>query len=238
MQNALPVALSAQLALERRLETLADNIANMNTPGHVATKARLEASIQRYGGPAVVFAADGGDYLDPARGALDVTGNDLDFAVAGDAWFGIETPAGTVLTRDGRFTLGEDGLLRTVAGHPVLGPEGDPIALDPSEPAPVAANDGTLTQGDRIVGAIGLFAAELEGGSRWGNSGFVPSAEPVPALGDPNVGIRQGAIEGSNVDPIAQMVRLIEVSRGFESVSQLVQRADGRLSEALRSLAG
>ena len=85
------------------------------------------------------------------------TGNPFDFAVQGDAWFGIDTPAGTVMTRDGRFSMNENGELMSLEGHPVLDAGGAPIQLDPRNGPPKAGADGSLRQGDKLVGAIGLF---------------------------------------------------------------------------------
>lgn len=241
MQSALPVALSAQVTLQRRLDTVADNLANAATPGHLATKVRFEAAVERHGGPDVAFAREGDVYLSTARGAHRPTGAPLDFAVRGEAWFGIDTPAGTVLTRDGRFTMALDGALVTLEGHAVLGPGGAPVTLDPGGGAPIAGADGSLRQGEgaeaRIVGSIGLFEIDAGAETRFGNSGVLAPEPPRPVVNRTDVGVLQGVLEDSNAGGIEQMVRLVEITRGFEAVSQLVQRADGGLSDALRELA-
>ena len=237
MQSAMPVALSAQVTLQRRLDTVADNLANAATPGYLATAIRFEAAVERTGGPSVAFAREGDPYISTTRGAHRPTGGALDFAVRGEAWFGIDTPAGTVLTRDGRFALGADGALLTTQGHGVLDPGGAPVRLDPGGGAPVAGADGTLLQGGHIVGSIGLFEIDARPETRFGNSGFVAPEPPRPVVGRSDVGLMQGVIEDSNAGGIEQMVHLIEITRGFEAVSRLVQRADSGLSEALRTLA-
>ena len=237
MQSALPVALSAQVTLQRRLDTVADNIANASTPGHLATEVRFETALARRGGPAVAFAREGTPFISTERGAHRPTGGGLDFAVRGDAWFGIETSVGTVLTRDGRFTTTAEGALVTLEGHSVLDPGGAPVRLDPGDGAPEAGADGTLWQGGRIVASLGLFETDAAPTTRFGNSGVVAADAPRPVVGRVDVGVLQGVIEDSNAGGIEQMVRLIEITRGFEAVSRLVQRADSGLSEALRTLA-
>jgi flagellar basal-body rod protein FlgF len=105
MQNGLYVAVSAQVALERRLETLADNIANMNTVGYRATGVSFEAEIAKAGETALNYVSPGSDYVSRRIGGLVKTDNSLDFAVQGDGWFGIQTPSGPAYTRDGRTRI-------------------------------------------------------------------------------------------------------------------------------------
>src|SRR5436190_738073 len=111
MQDSLYVALSSQIALERRLDTIADNVANASTIGFRATGVKFEDVVSGSGPQSVSFASSGKTYLSGAHGAMTQTGNPFDFAVQGDAWFGIDTPAGTVMTRDGRFSMNENGEL-------------------------------------------------------------------------------------------------------------------------------
>jgi len=94
MQNGLYVALSAEVALERRLETIADNIANMNTVGFRATGVSFESEVIRAGETAMTYVSPGANYLSRRVGALVKTDNSLDFAIQGDGWFGIQTPSG------------------------------------------------------------------------------------------------------------------------------------------------
>lgn len=157
MQDGLYVALSSQIALERRLNTIADNVANASTVGFRATGVKFEDIVSGLGQKSVSFVSTGDTYLSTASGGLRETGNPFDFAIKGDAWFGIETPAGTVMTRDGRFTLQENGALVTVEGYPVLDAGGAPIQLDPREGPPEASADGMLRQNGQAVGALGLY---------------------------------------------------------------------------------
>ena len=237
MQSALAVALSAQVTLQRRLDTVADNIANTATPGHLATEVRFEAAVERHHGPSVAFAREGDPYISTARGAHRPTGAPLDFAVRGEAWFGIETPMGTVLTRDGRFTMDATGGLITLEGHAVLDPGGAPVRLDPGAGPPVAGADGSLAQNGRTVASLGVFEIDARPATRFGNSGIIAPEPPRPVVGRPDVGVLQGMVEDSNAGGVEQMVRLIEITRSFESIAQMVQRADSGLSDALRTLA-
>src|SRR6218665_4186152 len=114
MQSGLYVALSSQIALEKRLTTIADNIANMNTVGFRSTEVKFDEVLSRTNNDLnakVAFVSQGNDYLNTETGQFTRTDNPLDFAIKGDAWFAVQTPAGQVLTRDGRFSLSQNGEL-------------------------------------------------------------------------------------------------------------------------------
>jgi hypothetical protein len=103
MQGSLYVALSSQIALERRMNTLADNVANANTTGFRATEIKFNEVLADTGADNVSFVNQGEDFLSSENGGLRTTGSQLDFAIRGEAWFMVETPSGNMLTRDGRF---------------------------------------------------------------------------------------------------------------------------------------
>src|SRR5690606_15660079 len=228
MQTGLYVALSSQMALERRLDTLADNIANAGTVGFRAAEVTFEDVITGLTEESVSFVSAGANYYDTRAGGLEETGNPFDFAVQGDAWFAIDTPAGPVMTRDGRFTMLDTGELVTLEGYPVLDAGGAPLVLDPQAGPPEAGADGMLRQNGQLVGGIGLFAfAPGPDALRYGNSGFLPGALPQPVVDQPDVGVAQGFLEGSNVDPVHEMVMLIQVQRAFEQVTALMNDSDG-----------
>ena len=130
MQNGLYVSLSAQVALERRLETIADNVANMSTVGFRGTGVSFETEMAKAGDARLRYVSNGSDFISRRLGGLIKTDNTLDFAVQGDAWFGIQTPQGVAYTRDGRTKIDESGMLRTLNGDPVLDAGGAPILLD------------------------------------------------------------------------------------------------------------
>ncbi len=160
MKDSLYIGLSAQMAIEKRMETLADNVANVNTVGFRATRVRFEQALSKTDAGENVFVKEGGTYIDTRPGALVETGNSLDFAINGNAWFGIRSGAGTVLTRDGRFTLGTDGQLQTLNGDLVIDAGGAPIQVDGAAGPLQAGQDGVLYQNGKIVGSIGLFGYE------------------------------------------------------------------------------
>lgn len=242
MQSGLYVALSSQMALERRLTTLADNMANINTVGFRSTDVKFDevmSSTQNDLNAKVAFVSQGNDYLSTRLGQLDNTGNPLDFAIKGDAWFAIDTPAGQVLTRDGRFTMTETGALVSTRGYPVLDPGGAPIQLDRTAGPPSVGADGVIHQDGRQIGTIGVFASDIKKGFvRYENSGVIASDAPRAVVDDPTVGVVQGYVEQSNVNGIREMTQLIQINRAFESVSSLMRDSESSLQEAIKTLGG
>ncbi|RUT81560.1 MULTISPECIES: flagellar basal-body rod protein FlgF [unclassified Mesorhizobium] len=237
MRDSLYVALSSQIALERRLDTIADNVANASTIGFRATGVKFEDVVSGTGQKSVSFASPGKTYLSGAHGALSETGNPFDFAVQGDAWFAIETPVGTVMTRDGRFSMNENGELMSIEGHPVLDAGGSPIQLDPRNGPPKVGADGSLRQNDQLVGSIGLY--NFDPGPnfvRYGNSGIVPTRTPEPVTDRSDIGVAQGFLEESNVNPVLEITRLIMVQRAFENTAALMRQTDSSTDEAIKTL--
>jgi flagellar basal-body rod protein FlgF len=237
MQDGLYVALSSQIALEKRLNTIADNVANASTIGFRATGVKFEDVVSGIDDKALSFVSPGDTYISNANGPLRETGSPFDFAIKGNAWFGIETPAGTVMTRDGRFTLTENGELLTIEGFPVLDAGGAPIQLDPRNGPPRAGADGSLRQGDNLVGALGLY--NFDPGPnfvRFGNSGIVPSGEPEPVVDRLDAGVAQGFLEESNVNPVLEITRLIMVQRAFENGAAMIRDTESSFDEAIKTL--
>jgi flagellar basal-body rod protein FlgF len=242
MQSGLYVGISSQIALERRLNTIADNMANMNTVGFRSTEVKFDEVLtktQNEIGAKVAFVTQGNDYLSTRTGELQQTGNPLDFAVKGDAWFAIDTPAGQVLTRDGRVTMDEGGQLLSTRGFPILDAGGAPIVLNGAAGPPSVSADGTIRQNNQIVGQIGLFTADIsQGFTRFDNSGVIPVDEPQAVVDAANTSIVQGYVEGSNVNGIREMTQLIQVNRAFEGMSSLMRDSESALDDAIRVLGG
>ncbi|MBS7537954.1 flagellar basal-body rod protein FlgF [Ancylobacter lacus] len=237
MSSGLYVALSAQMAMERRLNTIASNVANMNTPGYRAEEIKFSALLSKAGKAEVAYSSANESYTSTRAGQVTYTGNPLDVAPQGDAWFAVQTPAGRAYTRDGRLQMSATGELKTVDNFPMLDAGGTMLMLDPAGGAPTIGADGAITQGGNIVGSIGLYqipaSAKL---TRNGASTVIPD-KPAQAVQDFSaVGVRQGYVEGSNVEPIQEMSRLIMVQRAFEMAASAVQLNEDSTSEAIRSL--
>lgn len=242
VQSGLYVSLSSQIALERRLTTIADNMANVNTVGFRSTNVKFDqvmSNTQNELGSKVAFVSQGNDYLSEKHGDMLNTGNPLDFAVKGDAYFMIKTPVGNVLTRDGRFTLSETGQLLSTRGYEVLDAGGGPIQVRrDGGPLSVGA-DGNIHQDGKQVASVGLYTADLsQGFVRYENSGIIATQTPQAAVDRADIGVMQGYVEQSNVNGIGEMTDLIQVNRAFENITALMKDSENSLQEAIKTLGG
>src|ERR1019366_2357288 len=117
MQNGLYVSLSAQVALERRLETVANNVANMNTVGFRGDAVHFTTELAKAGDSRISYVSPGTTYISRDVGAAVKTDNPLDVAIQGDGWMAIRTQSGIAYTRDGRMRMSENGALETLTGN-------------------------------------------------------------------------------------------------------------------------
>ncbi len=239
MKNGLYVALSAQISLARRLETVAANIANANTPGYRVDGVSFATELAKAGDQNIAFVGEGAGFVSRASGPLIPTGNPLDMAIQGDGWFAVQSNGQTVYTRDGRMQMNETGSLISMTGAPILDASGAPIQLDPSAGPPSITRDGMVSQNGRQVGAVGLYelddAAKL---TRAGTSGFTTDKPAQPILSFNSNSVVQGSIEGANVDPVREMTRLIEITRTFDGVTNSVTQTENSLQDAIKTLGG
>lgn len=238
-QSDLYVGLSAQMALQRRLDSIANNVANASTAGFRAEEISFEELLSNKGSEPVSFVSRGATHIVTSAGELTATSNPLDVAINGNSWFAIRTSTGTAYTRDGRIRMTNEGTLTTMTGQPFLDAGGAPVQIDPTAGPPTIGRDGTIMQGKNRLGAIGLFrmvpGAKLE---RAEGASVVSDRPPVPELDFIKNGIVQGFVEKSNVNPVLEMTHLIAVQRAFESVSNAMRDSDLSMQDTLKALAG
>jgi len=227
MENALYVGLSRQMVLRREMDIIANNVANVDTTGFKVESLMLKTEplepARTIPGPRPVkFVAADGVARDFGQGTLRKTDAMLDLAIEGDGFFKIQGADGERYTRDGRFRTDDRGRLVTHQGQPVLDDGGGEITIDP-EKGPVAiAADGTMSQGDERVGKVAVVtfentgALEKAGDNQYRNTS---NLQPQPAT---EARMRQGMLEGSNVNSVLEITRMIEVSRAYEQTSRMM----------------
>ncbi|MCW2284632.1 flagellar basal-body rod protein FlgF [Rhodoblastus acidophilus] len=237
MQSSLYVTLSGQSALQKRIDTIAHNIANVNTAGFRAEEISFASHLSRHAPTPVAFAVTGDSYISRKTGEIQRTGDPLDIAVRGEGFFAIKTPDGISYTRDGRMHMDATGALLTVNNYPVLDAGGAGITLDGSAGAPVIASDGMISQNGRQLGAIGLYLLDPEAKlTRVDNSAVKSDRPGTPVLDFNNNGVLQGSTEGSNVNPILEIARMVNIQRAFESAARAVENTETNLNDAIKSL--
>jgi|ERR1700733_5863508 flagellar basal-body rod protein FlgF len=250
MENALLIGLSRQTALERQLDVIANNIANVNTAGFKSDNSLFEEYLNT---PAhednfvgsdrrVSFVQDRGTYRNMTQGAVDKTGNPLDVAIDGSAFLAVQTPGGERYTRDGGLQINPQGQLVTVAGNPVLGSSG-PIVFQQTDHDISITPDGTVTvvegngRTDSIRGTLRLVNFTDAQKLLKEGLNLYAAGDGGAAQADTKSSVRQGFIEKSNVNSVVEMSRMMEVSRAYTSIATLMQQASELQKSAIQALA-
>lgn len=236
MDNPGYVSLTRMRGLEDELRAVANNIANASTTGYRSEGVVFAEVLQRadVDGGALAMAQPRARVTDPSPGGVTLTGGKLDLAITGEGFFRLRTEAGDRLTRAGAFTLSPEGDLVTMDGHAVLDPGGAPVAIPPDAMPVAIAEDGTVSDpAGQPIAEIGLFDADpvdliREDGVRFRVDGPMREAGAARLL--------QGYLEESNVDPVNELTRMIEVQRAYELGQSFLDLEDERMREAVRTL--
>lgn len=231
------VALTRQSGLLKEIQSVANNIANISTTGfrrEGVVFAEMIEALPIEGGSVAMTAARA-RYTEDLQGSLVETGGAYDLAIEGDGYFTVMTADGERLTRAGAFTRNAEGELVNPDGRQLLDEGGGPIVI-PFEARDVGiAADGTVSVDGNPVARIGLVSVEDQT-QLFRESGVLFRAESgVEPLEDGRV--VQGFLEQSNVNPVAEIARMIEVQRAYEYGQKLMDQEDARIRLVVRTLA-
>ncbi|MCG8561342.1 MAG: flagellar basal-body rod protein FlgF [Hyphomicrobiales bacterium] len=241
MENALLISMSRQMALQRRMDVLANNMANVNTAGFKSDSLMFEEYLMPVarmndvnGSPSrLSYVQDVAVYRDFAEGTVEQTGGELDVALSGDAWLVVDTPNGDRYTRNGQLKLDADGQLVTLDGFAVMG-EGGPLTFTVDESGIEIARDGTISTSQGIKDQLRLVRFENNNLlSKEGSTLFSSEAAPIAAE---NAEVMQGMIEKSNVQPVIELTRIIETVRAYTSVTRTLQQTHDLRRDAIERL--
>jgi flagellar basal-body rod protein FlgF len=250
MENTLLVGLSRQTVLERQLDVVANNIANVNTAGFKADSSLFEEYLRsgahedNFVGSdrRVSYVQDRGTYRDFSQGAHEQTKNPLDLAVSGQGFLVVQTAGGERYTRDGGLQINNVGQLVTANGDPVLGTAG-PITFQPTDHDVNVSPDGTITvvegngRADSLRGKLRLASfADAQKLLKEG-SNLYSAGEGGAPIADTKSVVQQGYIEKSNVNSVAEMSRMMEVTRAYSQISTLLQQESDLHKSAIEKLA-
>lgn len=220
------VMLSGEMGLRRKLETIANNIANMDTTGfkredpvfRTFLENMDDAPVPASGAKRTAYVLDYGTTHDTAAGAFKATGNPLDFMINGEGYFAIRMGDGsTAYTRNGHFEVNSNGVVVDGSGRELLSADGQPIQLDPTQRGKISVTaNGSILGPEGLVGQVGI--------TRFGNEGFVEQRGDglfngqggTPAAADTIV-LKVGGLEGSNVNGVVETASLIEVQRRYQT---------------------
>ncbi|HUK25271.1 MAG TPA: flagellar basal-body rod protein FlgF [Terriglobales bacterium] len=234
MDSGYYAACTALLAQSQSLDVVANNLANTATPGYRSQEAVFRSVLAKAGGYPMSalnkatndYGVLGGSSLDFAQGGLQKTGNNLDFAIEGSGFFVVQTAGGRLYTRAGNFQVSH-GQLATADGSAVLGENG----LIPIVGAPVEVSaDGTISVNGAVAGKLKVvdFKPGTSLQSVGGTYYSAPNGSEVPATA---AQIRQGMLEDSNVNAMADVVELITVQRSFDMAQKALSLFDSQFNK-------
>jgi len=236
LENSTYATITRQFGLANELRVIANNIANASTTGYQSEGVVFSEYITSLGpdDPSLSMAAARVRTLDYTQGALSPSGGTFDLAIEGEGYFLIDAPGGQRLSRAGNFTPDGEGNLVTMDGYRVLDAGGAPVFIPQGAGAISIAPDGTISAGNDPIGQIGLVVptdpSEMrrQSGTLFeAPSGFEPAIEGR---------MLQGFLESSNVNPILQIGRMIEVQRAYELGQSFLDKEDERISAVINAV--
>ncbi len=220
----------------RQQERIANNLANVNTPGYKKARLFVEALQERInaeGSPESVRQLI--PFTDFTQGPLERTGNPLDLALEGEGFFVLADEEGNrIYSRSSTFTLSPEGYVQTPQGLVLQGTDG-PIQLPPDATAFEVTQDGRVVVNGQTLSQIEVVRFEQpQNLERRGDSAFVATDQEPLEMDSPL--IKQGYIETSNVNPMQEMTDLLAHLRLFESQQKVIQTQDQILGRVTREL--
>ena len=234
MSNSIYATIARQDGLQKELQVVANNLANTNTTGYKTDRAVFAEYIVNTGNetPSLSMGSLAGHTFDLTQGTVEFTGGQFDVAIQGDGFFGLQTPEGERLTRAGSFQLSATGELITPDGANVLDSGNTPIQIPPDAARISIAGDGSISADGELLGQLGVFRAngelQRDTDTRFTAAGGTEAIE--------NARFLQGALEQSNVSPVLEMARMIEVQRAYEAGQTLMEQEHQRISQFISTV--
>jgi flagellar basal-body rod protein FlgF len=241
METTSLIALSSQAALRRHMDVIAHNIANANSTGFKGQKMMFTEHMVKSKGadsfiPAkLAFVRDIATFRDTSEGPMTSTGNPLDIALKGDGYFAVRTPEGERYTRNGHFRLDAGGQLVTEEGHSVLSAGGAPVFFAPEDTQITIARDGSISTENGQLGRLMVARFDNDADLQATPGGLYDAGDQAPlAVDQPDV--VQGMLERSNIEPIIELTRMIDVHRAYDNVRKLIEREDERMAKVAKTM--
>ena len=238
MENVSYVVLSYQMALKRHLEILANNVANMNSTAFRSERPLFqEYLVTGDDGSTTSYIEDAGVLRDFSEGAIRQTSNPLDVAITGEGYFVVESPDGPRYTRDGNWRVDQEGqiVVGAGAGLPLLDDTGSPIVINPGDGAITILADGTIRSEKGTVGLLNVVMFEEETALQKLGAGLFDAAGQVPEPAE-NFSVLQGMLEGSNVNGVVEMTRMMEVANAYRTTAQMNNSSDQLRRRAIQTI--
>ena len=243
MDTTLSIALSHQVARRRQMDIIANNIANMSTTAFKRENVMFGQYLKEAEGDLpksvrqISYVQDYGISRNMSDGKFETTGNSLDVALSGDGMFQVKKANGeNAYTRNGQLSISADNTLITSSGQEILDEAGKAIDIPQTATNIEIAQDGTISsEGIGQIGKLNVVAfADNTKLKKIGDNMFSSTSATKPAT---DYEILQGTIETSNVQPILEVTRMIQVSRSYIQTSKLMENLQNAESKAINQLA-
>lgn len=242
MENTMYVALSRQSTLRRQMDVVANNLANMSTHGYKSGQMMFVEHLTKSKGgdslltPKLAYVRDIATMTDVKPGPVETTGNPLDIAIQGEGYFVVQTPEGERFTRNGRLQLDNTGQLVNQLGQAVMADGGAPLIFAPEDTEIVISSDGTVSTNNGELGKLRVVRFDNDQVLERTSGAQFTTTEDNPAQDVESPSVLQGAVEGSNVEPILEMANMIQVNRAYDSVKSFIDREDERQRSMIKEL--
>ncbi|MGE0743966.1 MAG: flagellar basal-body rod protein FlgF [Rhodospirillales bacterium] len=235
MENTLYIALSHQMAAQRNVEVLANNLANATSPGFKGDSLMFTEYVEKAGrGQPISFVRDRAVFHNLTEGSLKRTDNELDVAINGRGWFTVGSNGGELYTRNGHFHLNQQGQIVTSRGEPVLGENNQPIVIGAEDANVTIASDGTVSAGAEVRGKLKIVGFANEQDLRNVSGGLFRAPAPGEPIAAPT--LVQGSLEESNVQPIVEMTRMMDAVRTYQQAQKMIDVEHERQRKAIDRL--
>jgi flagellar basal-body rod protein FlgF len=236
MANGIYTAMAGAVAQSQALDVTANNVANASTAGFKAERVSFDQAMTRATGTQMAMVQTSGNGTDNTAGVLQQTGNALDVAIDGDAWFAVDAPNGVRYTRAGNFRTDADGTLVNADGLAVRGEGGASIQIPPGTANVAIGADGTIDADGVTIGKLELARFNEGDLKREGDTLFSARGKALDV--GPDVQVVAGAIEGANFDVVRGVVDLIKVSRTYEALHRMIDTYKTIDSRTARDVGG
>jgi flagellar basal-body rod protein FlgF len=236
MENVSYIGLSQQLALSQQIEVTANNIANMSTPGYKTQGILfLDYVTKPKDGQPINQSFDFATYRDLSAGSQLPTGNPLDMAISGDGYFAIQTKDGVRYTRDGSFVLNAERQVVNAQGNALLDDGGSPIVIPQEVTNVTVSSDGVVSGETGNIGRVSLVTfANLQMMKKEGDNLYTSGGQAETPV--ENRRVAQGLVEASNVNPVVEMNRMIELMRLFQATQKMLDNDHDRIRGSIQKL--
>lgn len=230
MENSIYTGLSRALALQRDMDTVTNNIANMNTPGFRAQYMLEQEFVEKPRGieDPLSMVLDYGQWMSNRPGSFQMTGNQTDAALQGPGFFGVQRGDETFYTRAGGFGIDPQGQLVTASGDAVVNRGGSAITIPADTTEISIAEDGTISNQDGEIDR--LMVKEFDNINMLDptGDGLYRATDKAVSKDAQDTRVVQGMIEGSNVNSILEMTRMIDVHRAYQNTQRMLQTEHDR----------